>query len=180
MVSKSSKDERLDKLAIAIMEEMQFEQDLTDFREGKVDWSISIPTFAEVQEKFSRKQSADAAERETHFRQIPELLLTYLQSFFPQFQVQGALNAERFKSISVYWNDKKFELYIWRNQNGLEFYTPEAGLVGKSLIIKGNKELRFKFIADDTTEGMKASGFIKKEEAASLELNQSLKIGIED
>jgi len=136
--------------------------------------AAQIPPPKNVQSRTSKIRSAGS------FKEIPELLLTLLKSFSLTFHVQGASDLNQLKSINVPWGDREVVIYVFRRENGIEVYTRELELVGKSLVIVGNEELRCEFFEDDTTEGMKASGFMEIDDADKIGLDSDLKAGIAD
>lgn len=176
MSDKDLMNKGLEKLAIAIIEEVMLEQNLADLYKAKLDKSIKVPTFSEVKKRFEM-ESKTLGERQSIFEKIPDSIRTAFQSIANVWNEklipapQGALS-RRLESVNIEFNERSLELTVCVSieEREIEIYSADESLRDKVLVVyfDENEELtRGVFETDKTTEGMEVS--------CSLRVPQNLK-----
>lgn len=165
MNSKDYNDEQKNRLAMALvetLEEIQFIRDIADFREGRDDKSIRIPSREERMAMLNRFKEPRVKVSDWLLSKIG-LILTrsnLLTGFTPEFADDG----ENSKTLPTRYKETETNLHVFihGDNNEIEFYSSNQEFIGKKIVIRNNNDeivTWFNFEADNTREDMKVVAF---------------------
>lgn len=177
MNSKNYSEEQKNRLAMALIEtieEIQFAKDMADFREGRADNSIRIPSREERQAIINRIVNPPI--------QLPDWLSSKINRILaklnplPELTPGLADDGDNLESQIIKYQGKEVEVsvFIHLEQNEIEIYTSDVELIGKKIVIHNGNDIVSEcvFVADNTRKNMKAVAFLKvKKDFSNAELS---------